>query len=301
MKKTIFTFVMAAILLCSMAVCASALEDYNATLDTATNTYSYTVTYKVAESDEVTNEGEMYGMVAITGVTDTDNPVITEQNIVYIDQATADANGNITFTKFAPMGKTPAETGYAESLVCIGGKGLDGATAIGWLKAYSTVTPEPPVTTTYKISGTVTDAVAGAKKETTVNIYNAGVATPIATTTTVNGAYEIEVTGATDTTVTVEFKKPSFLSLTYTAVPVAENTTLNVSLENLSGDIDGSGQVLMPDINYTTANFRKSAATLTGTAANADVDGSGQVLMPDINATTANFRKSKVSKAYVAQ
>ena len=165
MKKTIFTFVMAAILLCSMAVCASALEDYTATKD-ANDNYSYTVTYNVGAA----NKGEMYGMVAVTGVTNTDEPVINESNIVYIDQATADDSGNIKFTKFAPMGKTPAEEGYVESLVCIGGKGLNTATAIGTLKAVESTPVVPPVTTTYKITGTVKDS--GSQALATVTIKN---------------------------------------------------------------------------------------------------------------------------------
>lgn len=288
MKKTIFTFVMAAILLCSMAVCASALEDYNATLDTATNTYSYTVEYNVGAG----NAGEMYGMVAVTGVTNTDEPVITEQNIVYIDQATADSTGKITFTKFAPMGKTPAETGYTESLVCIGGKGLDGATAIGTLKAYSTVTPEPPVTTTYKISGTVTEtqsralATVTAKSATAEKTANADATGAYAITLDTAGTYD------------VTFSKPGFCSYTYTGVVVDGDKVVNLAsteFEPLVGDVNNTGEVNGEDLLALLGDWPKTPSEWEYTS---DLNATNEVNGADLDLLLYGFGAFNTTKAY---
>lgn len=85
--------------------------------------------------------GEMYGMVAIKG---TQASQITEANIVYIDQATADSEGKITFTSFGTMGAAPDSEDFVEATVFVGGAGLSTATAVGTLKAATVEEPEVP-------------------------------------------------------------------------------------------------------------------------------------------------------------
>lgn len=291
MKKTIFTFVMAAILLCSMAVCASALEDYTATKD-ANDNYSYTITYNVGAA----NKGEMYGMVAVTGVTNTDEPVINESNIVYIDQATADEAGNITFTKFAPMGKTPAETGYAESLVCIGGKGLDGATAIGTLKAVTTgggdEGGDDPAPTTYKITGTVKDTKSKALATITVKNDTAEkTATADAT-----GAYSIDVDAGT---YSVIISKPGYCTFTYTNVVVDGAKTLKeADISKLVGDVNDTNEVNGEDLTNLLSDFPKDSSSWRYTS---DVNASGEVNGEDLTTLLYGFGSfSKTSAAEYA-
>lgn len=292
MKKTIFTFVMAAILLCSMAVCASALEDYTATKD-ANDNYSYTVTYNVGAA----NKGEMYGMVAVTGVTNTDEPVINESNIVYIDQATADEAGNITFTKFAPMGKTPAETGYAESLVCIGGKGLDGATAIGTLKAVTTgggdEGGDDPAPTTYKVSGTITDTVTGTKKDTKISFVSTAGTTE--KTVAGAGAFEVEVAPGT---YDIVFTKDGYLTKTFEDVVVADAvvikdsaTATDVALNALAGDVFVDGGIGSADLGCLLGDFFKTSGL---TYAGSDIDADGAVGSADLGHLLGNFFKTNV-------
>ena len=85
--------------------------------------------------------GEMYGMVAIKG---TQASQITEANIVYIDQATADSEGKITFTSFGTMGATPDSEDFVEATVFVGGAGLSSATVVGTLKAAEADEPVIP-------------------------------------------------------------------------------------------------------------------------------------------------------------
>jgi len=75
----------------------------------------------------------MYGMVAIKGT----NTIIDTSNlgnIYYIDQASADADGNISFVEFTPKGILPTDDNYEECTVYIGGPGFPLAEKIGYLK-----------------------------------------------------------------------------------------------------------------------------------------------------------------------
>lgn len=124
MKKAILLLTVALVLVLS-AVCVSATEyvDYTPTGD------KYTIIYNVGES----NATGMYGMVAIKGT----NTIIDTSNlgnIYYIDQASADADGNISFVEFTPKGILPTDDNYEECTVYIGGPGFPLAEKIGYLK-----------------------------------------------------------------------------------------------------------------------------------------------------------------------
>jgi len=124
MKKAILLLTVALVLVLS-AVCVSATEyvDYTPTGD------KYTIIYNVGES----NTTGMYGMVAIKGT----NTIIDTSNlgnIYYIDQASADADGNISFVEFTPKGILPTDDNYEECTVYIGGPGFPLAEKIGYLK-----------------------------------------------------------------------------------------------------------------------------------------------------------------------
>ena len=126
MKKVLLLFLTSAILVFS-AVCVSAntYADYTPEQD------KYTIIYNVGEN----NAAGMYGMVAIVGV-DPDAIIDASNlgNIYYIDQTSADEDGNITFVEFAPKGLAPSDENYLESTVYIGGPGFDTAQKIGYLK-----------------------------------------------------------------------------------------------------------------------------------------------------------------------
>ena len=120
MKKVISLFA-AITMLSTVAIQASALENYLPTED------KYSVEY------EGLTPGAYYGMVAVEG-TGADVNTTDSSKFVYIDQATANSAGKIEFNGFAPKGKGASEEGYVESTVFIGGEGLNGAQAIGILR-----------------------------------------------------------------------------------------------------------------------------------------------------------------------
>ena len=81
----------------------------------------YTVTY------ENGTQNEYYSLLVVKGTyTENNNPEITEDNIIYIAQETADENGNVTFADF-----TPKE--MADGTVYIGGSNLDSALLLGYI------------------------------------------------------------------------------------------------------------------------------------------------------------------------
>jgi len=182
--------------------------------------------------------GEMYGMVAIKG---TQASQITEANIVYIDQATADSEGKISFTSFGTMGAAPDAEDFVEATVFVGGAGYASATAVGTLKAAAA--PEPEVVPVTKVT----------LNETAKELEIGGTVTLVAT---------VEPDSATDKTVTWESSAPAIAEVVdglVTAKAAGEATitakagdvtatcviTVNAASttpEVLYGDIDGNGK-----------------------------------------------------------
>ena len=269
MKKVILMTLVAVFLLTS-TVCAFA----DTTAYQPNNNGKYTVTYNVGTQ----NAGNMYGFVVIKGTDVIDLDDI--DSYVYIDQATADTNGNITFTNFGLKGALPSDDAFVESTAYIGGKGFDTAQAIGVMVADTGCT----------VNGTVTDTKN--PRTATVTFKNEG-GVVVATATVENGAYSAEVD---DGTYTVVFTKDGSLSYTYTGVVVNADKTLKVvDLSTLAGETVPNGQILVNDILGVAGNFRKTSGF---TNEYADFDLSGQVLVNDILIPAGNFRKANVTQAY---
>ncbi len=270
MKKVILMTLVAVFLLTS-TVCAFA--------DTTTyqpdSTGKYNVTYNVGAA----NKGEMYGFVVIkgTGVIDLDNI----DDYVYIDQATADENGNITFTNFGLKGPLPSDDNFVESTAYIGGKGYPTAQTIGVMVAKSAGNA---------ITGTVTDTKN--PREATVTFKNAsGIA--VATATTTSGAFSVEVD---EGTYTVVFTKDGSASFTYTNVVINGDKALKAAdMSDLAGDVIPGGQILVNDVVAIAGNFRKTSGFTNDYA---DMDLSGQVLVNDILVPAGNFRNSNTTQVY---
>ena len=122
MKKRIFALALAVMMVISAVSVSAAAVNHQPNADKAT----YTVTY-----DGLT-PGAMYGMLVLSGTDD--NFTVNEDNILYIDQATADADGKITFTEFALKGAAPSEDSFIPSSVYIGGGNLTSAEWVGILE-----------------------------------------------------------------------------------------------------------------------------------------------------------------------
>lgn len=134
MKKILATLMVAALLVVS-ATGAFALEDYMPTND------SYSISYSTGNAEEA-----MYGVVVLSGIIAPDEDyTVSISNIIYIDQVTSDADGDIALANFAPLGAAPSDEEFAGGTVIIGGGDLDSAEIIGYLRADGyTPAPETP-------------------------------------------------------------------------------------------------------------------------------------------------------------
>lgn len=290
MKKSVLIFMAMAILCCSMFGASAA--NYYPREDSKGN-YSYSITCDVTKLDgvdtsKIENGKSMYALVAVKGTGASINLAAAE-SFVYIDQATI-KNGKITFSGFLPMGPDPDDLeNFEECTLFVGGAGLSSAKAIGVLKDASGVAVE----------GVVTDTVtsANSSKVTTVTAKNeAGEVVGAPVTTSATGAYTLTVPAGTYSLV---FTKDGFLSFTLTGVDAAAGLTgVNVDISNLAGDVDGNGEVKLPDIQALIKDYDKSTGL---TNANSDVDDNGEVKLPDIQALIKAYDKSNVTQAYSAK
>ena len=268
MKKVIL-MTMVAIFLLTSTVCAFA----DTTAFQPDNSGKYTVTYNVGKQ----NAGNMYGFVVIKGTDVIDLDDI--DSYVYIDQATADAEGDITFTNFGLKGALPSDDAFVESTAYIGGKGFDTAQAIGVLVADTACT----------VTGTVTDT--NNPRNATVTFKNESGVT-VGSVTTTNGAFSIELD---DGTYTAMFVKGGSLSFTYTGVVVDGDKALKaVDMSNLAGDVNTSGGINLADLNavlidYDQAQFDNEYS---------DVNASAAVNLADLNVVLITYENVNVTEAY---
>lgn len=107
-----------AILMAMLTVCASAtITIYEPDAQTG----MFTITYTAGTA------GEFYSLVIVEGdYTATSMPAITESNIIYIDQVTADENGMVEFNSFAPSRNL-------DGTVYLGGSNLEEPILLGKL------------------------------------------------------------------------------------------------------------------------------------------------------------------------
>lgn len=259
MKKALLLLA-ASVVLSLSAICVSA-EDFIPTKD------KYDVVYDVGD----TNASGMYGMVAIIGtntIIDTSNL----NNIMYIDQTTADANGIIEFKGFAPKGVAPSHKDFKECTVFIGGPGFDTATAIGVLREGQLG---------FFIEGKVVGVVGS--KTATVTVKDAAGDTLATTTAEEDGTFSIPVPAGEGYSVVVTV--PNYLSYTITGVDVLEDAEDAIALPNAdlstsAGDINADGYVTTEDLGTLLSDFGE----LTIKNPNSDIDKNGYVTVEDLGA-----------------
>ena len=294
MKKTVLIFALMVLFVFS-AFGASAANYYPAE-DNAGN-YSYTIKCDVSalepdDAEAVVNGESMYGLVAVLGTGDSIS-LASADSYVYIDQATIDANGYVTFSGFLPMGESPDEYDaesdaegdndgilFQECTLFIGGPGFNTAKELGVLKNASGV----PVT------GTIVDTFAPAKTATVTVIISEG--NEVSAEAEADGSFAVTVPAGEN--YSVKFTKDAYLKLTYTGVNASTAIDLgDVSMAGLAGDIDESGQVEPADLTALLTDFFQPTANLQNP--NSDLDASGQVEPADLTALlTAFFQEDKV-------
>ena len=239
----------------------------------------YSITYNVGTE----NAGNMYGLAAIAGTGE--NLDITADNaLVYVYQTNADKNGNVTFNSFGPIGPEPNDAGYVPSTVFIGGHGFETAQMIGVLEAATNLEEEKAV-----ISGIVTDK-ASPSKPITVTVLAADGNVIGTTDTNGDGSFEISVPFGT---YTVKFTKAGYCSYTYKTVPATNDVKLEtIDITKLAGDIDGNGEVKLPDLAILLGDYNKTADKATNILS--DLDGNGEIKLPDLAILLAGYNNTNI-------
>lgn len=219
-------------------------------------------TYSVGYSDGTV--GAYYALLVVEGIADEgDTPTISEDSVLYIDQATADAEGKITFNGWIPKNDKPAT-------VYLGGTALDKPILLGYLGE-----------NTFVISGTIsTDS--GTTNLANITLKNSdGEYSAKADSA---GKYSVEVPEGTYTfTVTVK----NHLSFTKSAFDVTEaKENVNVSLKG--GDVNNDGTIDVEDLTKLVSGY--------GTASEADINNDGTVDIEDLTRTVSNYGEVKTSE-----
>lgn len=274
MKKVLLLLTVVIVLALS-AVCVSAsdsLEDYTPAKD------KYTIIYNVGED----NAAGMYGMIAIKGT----NTIINTsnlENIYYIDQTSADNEGNISFIDFAPKGVAPSNDKFEECTVFIGGPGFDTAEAIGYLKKGEAG---------YYISGKVVDSVNPGKTA-TITVKDSSGETIATATTAADGTFSIAVPAGENYIVVIT--KANYLSYTFTGINVLESAEAPIDLPDAdistsAGDINGTGEVNLDDLSFLLADYGEPVLLNP----NSDINGTGEVNLDDLSILLASYGEKPI-------
>lgn len=219
-------------------------------------------TYSVGYSDGTS--GAYYALLVVEGIVDEGStPTISEDSVLYIDQATADSDGNVTFNGWIPKNDNPAT-------VYLGGTNLDKPVLLGYLGE-----------NTFVISGTVstdsgTTSLASITLKNDDGEYSA--------TADSTGKYSVEVPeGTYKFTVTVK----NHLSYTKSAFDVNEaKENVNVTLKG--GDVNGDGNINIVDFTRVVSAY--------GTDSEIDINNDGTVNILDFTRIVSNYGTSAVSE-----
>ena len=198
-----------------------------------------------------------YALLVVQGVYDEGaTPVISEDTVLYIDQATADSNGDVSFDGWIPKNDEPAT-------VYLGGV-ADGPVLLGYLGS-----------NTFIVSGTVTTD-SGTTYEATVTLTGSEGAEFSATS--VSGAYAVEVPEGTYT-----FKVNVKNHLSYTDNDFAVNADVSgKDVAVIGGDTSADDKIDFDDIAIIVNNYNASFD-------DADVTGDGTVDFDDLSSVVNNY------------
>ncbi len=256
--KRVLSFVLVCMVLMSISAFAADPVTYEPAED---GTYSIGYTEGTAS--------KFYSLVVVEGKYAADaTPVISEDTVLYIDQGTADANGDVTFDGWIPKNDEVAT-------VYLGGTGSDTPVLLGYLAAASRT-----------ISGTVTAVPATANEATVTftgvaNTDTAG--TEVTATAGANGAYSIKVP---EGSYTFKVSIDNYLVKTET-VTISGDATKDVTL--LGGDVNADGAIGDADITALCANYGTSEAK-------GDIDGDGTVDYDDLMVVLNNYGKTEAAE-----
>ncbi|MBE6680735.1 MAG: hypothetical protein E7600_00415 [Ruminococcaceae bacterium] len=222
--------------------------------ETVTYTPEDDGTYNVSYTEGTASN--YYALLVVEGVyAEDETPVISEDTVLYIDQGTANSNGDVSFNGWIPKNEEPAT-------VYLGGAGAS-PILLGYLGE-----------NTFFVSGTVsTDS--GTTYEATVTLTNGE---DEFTVTSANGAYSIEVPEGTYT-----FKVNVKNHLSYTDNDFAVNADVSgKDVAIIGGDTSADDKIDFDDIAIIVNNYNASFD-------DADVTGDGTVDFDDLSSVVNNY------------
>ena len=218
-------------------------------------------TYSISYTEGT--EGSYYSLVVVDGVYQADEtPEISEESVLYIDQATADANGDVTFDGWIPRTDKAAT-------VYLGGTGATKPVLLGYLAA-----------ATREISGTVSGAPATANQA-TITFTGLGEEVEYTATANASGAYTINVP---EGSYTFKVNIDNYIEKVET-VTVTEDASKDVTL--LGGDVNADGAINDADITKLVNGGSYDATC--------DIDGNGTVDFYDLMVVLNNYGKTTPS------
>ena len=243
------------LVMCAAVMSVSAFAADKPTYSPA-NDGTYSIPYTEGTS------GSYYALLVVEGVYEEgETPTISEDTVLYIDQATANADGDVSFDGWIPKNEEPAT-------VYLGGV-ENGPVLLGYLGS-----------NTFVVAGTVTTD-SGTTYEATVKLTDAEGAEFSATS--VSGAYTVEVPEGTYT-FTVNVK--NHLSYTDNNFAVSADVSgKDVAVKG--GDLDADGKVITLDLDIVLSKFNSAEDS-------ADIDASGSVNTLDLDIVLSNFNEEAV-------
>lgn len=256
--KRVLSLVLICMVLMSTAVFAAEPATYSPEED---GTYSIGYTEGTAS--------KYYSLVVVEGkYAEGATPVISEESVLYIDQATADANGDVTFDGWIPKNDEVAT-------VYLGGTGAAKPVLLGYLAA-----------ATRTITGTVFEVPATANEATVTftgvaNTDTAG--TEVTATADANGAYTIKVP---EGSYKVKVEIDNYLSYEKDYTVNADAADEDVTL--LGGDVNADDAINDADITKLVNGGNYDATC--------DIDGNGTVDYYDLMVVLNNYGKTTASE-----
>ncbi len=241
MKKLVSVMVIAMMLALAFTVAANA-EVWTPQTD---GLYDFTFTSNEVQADA------MYGMVVIEAATEPAEFELTQDNIRYIDQVTANGS-TLSFTDVGPMDLQDNGTYY----VYIGGEGYTKATKIGTLSETG-ATPEPPATQTFTVTF-VADGVT--VREITKNVGETVLTTEfpeVPAKTGFTGKWNVTTDITETATVTAVYEENVVTPVVPTAVTLSQTTA---TLE-IDGTVTLTETVTPAEAEYT-AEWTSSAPAI---------------------------------------
>ena len=219
-------------------------------------------TYTIGYTEGAANN--YYALLVVQGVYDEgETPEISEDTVLYIDQATADSNGDVSFDGWIPKNDEPAT-------VYLGGV-ADGPVLLGYLGE-----------NTFTVSGTVTT-----DSDTTyaATVTLTGEDGTVYEGTATSGMYAVEVP---EGTYTFNVNVKNHLSYTDADFVVSDAVSdKNVTVKG--GDVDGNGAINEVDLGAISTNYGS-------TDANYDINGDGSTNEIDLGRVSTNYGEIAVQE-----